>query len=73
MIRSKANPNAEFKIWNFSTDGVYSAGERNILTIGFRPGNEKLAHQPNEHISVEDIRRATRGYMELIREFALEE
>lgn len=72
VVRSKVNPNAEFKIWNFSTDGVYSAGERNILTIGFGPGNEKLAHQPNEHISVEDIRRATRGYMELIREFALE-
>jgi len=73
VIRSKVNPNAEFKIWNFSTDGVYSAGKRNILTIGFGPGNEKLAHQPNEYISIEDIRRATRGYMELIREFALEE
>ena len=61
-----------FSIWNFSTDGVYSAGEKNIVTLGFGPGSEKLAHQPNEWVSINDIRFATRGYIELIKEFALE-
>ena len=63
---------AEFGIWNFSTDGVYSAGEKNIVTLGFGPGNEELAHQPNEWVSISDIKIATRGYIEIIKEFALE-
>lgn len=34
--------------WTFSTNGVTTAGRYNIPTIGFGPGNEVLAHAPNE-------------------------
>ena len=55
--------------WRFGTDGSYTAGERNIPTIGFGPGDERLAHQPNEHISLSDIYKAIDGYVSLISNF----
>lgn len=52
--------------WDFSTDGVYTANT-NIKTFGFGPGDWKLAHQPNERISLTDMERAVKIY-ELILE-----
>ncbi len=54
-------------IWRFGTDGSYTAGEKGIPTIGFGPGNEYLAHQPNEHISIKDIHKAVNGYISLTK------
>jgi len=51
--------------WHFSTDGNYTAGLRGIPTIGFGPGDERFAHTPNEHILMDDITAATRGYCAL--------
>jgi acetylornithine deacetylase/succinyl-diaminopimelate desuccinylase-like protein len=51
--------------WRFSTDGIATAGQMNIPTIGFGPGNPNLAHQPNEHISLEDVLSAANGYCAL--------
>lgn len=67
------NINREAKIitWNFSTDGVYSAGERKIPTLGFGPGNEKLAHQPNENIDIDEIKLSVEGYVKLASKFAM--
>ncbi len=60
-------PGVEATIWDFSTDGVYTAGRADIPTIGFGPGDESLAHQPNEHISLEELKLATRGYENIVR------
>jgi putative selenium metabolism hydrolase len=54
--------------WRFSTNGVATAGELEIPTIGFGPGDPALAHQPDEHISITDVSRAARGFCTLTSE-----
>ncbi len=51
--------------WRFSTDGVATAGELGIPTIGFGPGDPALAHQPNERIALADVASAAQGYCAL--------
>lgn len=63
----EAGLSPEIMIWRFGTDGSYTAGEKGILTIGFGPGDEHLAHQPNEHISIKDIHKAVNGYISLTK------
>lgn len=62
-------PEVAVRTWDFSTDGTYTAGKADIPTIGFGPGNESLAHQPNEQISVEELELATKGYERIIVQF----
>lgn len=59
---------SEVRAWTFSTDGVYTAGENDIPTIGFGPGDEEKAHQPDESIEIEEINKAVKGYEEIIKE-----
>jgi putative selenium metabolism hydrolase len=51
--------------WRFSTNGVATAGDLGIPTIGFGPGDPALAHQTNEHIVLADVASAARGYCAL--------
>jgi putative selenium metabolism hydrolase len=48
--------------WGFSTNGVSICGTHGIPAIGFGPGNEALAHAPNERIPVEDLAKASAFY-----------
>jgi len=41
--------------WTFSTNGIMSCGIYGIPTIGFGPGNEVLAHAPDEKVPVSDL------------------
>jgi putative selenium metabolism hydrolase len=52
-------------IWDFSTDGVYTAGVAGIPTIGFGPGEERYAHTSEDQVRVRDIVSAARVYAEL--------
>ncbi len=61
-IRKTVNPHAKISIWKFSTDGVYSAGIAGYNTIGFGPGDERLAHKPNEYVEVKELVKAVEGY-----------
>jgi acetylornithine deacetylase/succinyl-diaminopimelate desuccinylase-like protein len=54
-----------YMVWDFSTDGVYIANS-NIKTFGFGPGDWKMAHQPNEKISLKDMDRAVEGYKKIL-------
>jgi len=54
------------KVWRFSTDGVESCGRRGIPTVGYGPGDERLAHQPDEHLPLSDLEGAVAGYRRLI-------
>lgn len=48
--------------WVFSTNGVTINGFYGIPTIGFGPGDEVLAHAPNEKVKVEDLRVCSAFY-----------
>jgi len=48
--------------WTFSTNGVVINGIYNIPVIGFGPGNEVLAHAPNEKVPVEHLVKASAFY-----------
>ena len=55
-------------IWPFSTDGAYTMGVCGIPTIGFGPGDEKLAHTTDEHVRLADVALAAAGYAQLALE-----
>lgn len=48
--------------WTFSTNGIMTCGTYKIPTIGFGPGNEVLAHAPNEKVPISDLVVATAFY-----------
>lgn len=48
--------------WTFSTNGVTINGYYNIPTIGFGPGNEVLAHAPNEKVPIEHLVKTSAFY-----------
>lgn len=48
--------------WTFSTNGIMTCGTYGIPTIGFGPGNEVLAHAPNEKVPISDLVAATAFY-----------
>jgi acetylornithine deacetylase/succinyl-diaminopimelate desuccinylase-like protein len=48
--------------WTFSTNGIMTNGVYGIPTIGFGPGNEVLAHAPNEKVAIDDLVVASAFY-----------
>jgi len=53
--------------WDFSTDGVYTAGVAGLPTIGFGPGEERYAHTSQEQVKVRDLQAAAQVYVELAK------
>lgn len=51
--------------WTFSTNGVTINGYYKIPCIGFGPGDEVLAHAPNEKVPVSDLVAASAFYAAL--------
>jgi succinyl-diaminopimelate desuccinylase len=49
----------------YYTDGGMWVG-KNIPMVIFGPGDDKLAHQPNERVPVDHLGLATRGYLALL-------
>jgi len=56
--------------WTFSTNGIMTCGTYGIPTIGFGPGNEVLAHAPNEKVPVNDLVVASAFYAAYAYELA---
>jgi len=65
----KVGLKAETHVWRFSTDGVYTYGLRGIPTLGLGPGDEALAHQPNEHVHVRAVEKAVEAYVAIVESF----
>lgn len=57
----------EYDFWDFGTNAVIPVG-MGIPTIGFGPGEYKLAHMRNERCAVDKIKEACAVYRELISE-----
>ncbi len=55
--------------WTFSTNGVAINGLYDIPVIGFGPGNEVLAHAPNEKTPVDHLEKAAAFYAALAYAF----
>lgn len=52
-------------IWNFATDGGHLSAA-GIPTIGFGPGDDRLAHTNQERISLAQMKEATLAYAAMI-------
>lgn len=52
--------------WTFSTNGVSIMGKHNIPIIGFGPGEEYLAHAPNEYCEIEHLYRSSAMYASIV-------
>ena len=57
---------ANTHVWKFSTDGIYTYGLRNIPMVGIGPGDEALAHRPNEHVCMRDVEKAVQAYVAIV-------
>ena len=55
--------------WTFSTNGVVINGIYGIPCIGFGPGNEVLAHAPDEKVPVNDLVMASAFYAMFCQKF----
>ena len=55
--------------WTFSTNGVTINGYFGIPVIGFGPGNEVMAHAPNEKVPVEHLMKASAFYANYVLNF----
>lgn len=55
--------------WGFSTNGTSTMGRHHIPTIGFGPGSEDLAHQPDERVRISQLLAARDFYAALAREY----
>ena len=53
-------------VWQFATNGVATKGLYGIPTIGFGPGDEAMAHAPDESIPVSEVLDAAAFYSALI-------
>jgi len=59
--------------WTFSTNGVTINGIHGIPILGFGPGNEVMAHAPDEKVPIEHLVAASAFYALFIHNIAVEE
>jgi putative selenium metabolism hydrolase len=55
--------------YRFCTNGSLTAGVLGIPTIGFGVGVESMAHQVDEHVTVDSLLAGARGYSALVHHF----
>jgi putative selenium metabolism hydrolase len=65
----KALPGTRMLIWDFSTDGVFTSSVAGIPTVGFGPGDWRMAHQPNEAVPVRQLEKAAEGYVKIVESY----
>lgn len=56
---------SEIIMWNFCTNGSYTAGEAGIPTVGFGPGVEEEAHSAEEKIEIDSVKKAVEFFSAL--------
>lgn len=63
----EAGLNPEITQYSFCTNGSHYAGEAGIMTIGFGPSRENLAHTIDEYIEIDQLIGAAKGYYAIIK------
>ncbi|MCD6323981.1 MAG: hypothetical protein J7L55_02590, partial [Desulfurococcales archaeon] len=53
--------------WWFSTDLVHPSGELGVPGFGLGPGDERLAHKPDEKVGVVELRKCVEEYLMLVK------
>lgn len=64
-VRRQTKRRPQVNRWDFSTDGVYTAGVAGIPTAGFGPGDPLCAHTADEHVQLADVYAAAEVYARL--------
>ena len=54
--------------YSFCTNGSYLAGDRGIPTIGFGVGEEHMAHQVDEYVTIDSLMKGAAGFAALVSE-----
>jgi putative selenium metabolism hydrolase len=67
-IRAQLRRRPRVTKWDFSTEGVYTAGVAGIPTVGFGPGDPEHAHVVDEHVCLSDVYTAAEVYAQLAAE-----
>lgn len=67
-IRAQTRRRPQIGRWDFSSDGVYTAGVAGIPTIGFGPGDPRYAHASDENIRLDDVCTAAEVYARMVVE-----
>jgi putative selenium metabolism hydrolase len=67
-MREQLKQRPSVNCWDFSTEGVYTAGMAGIPTVGFGPGDPRCAHTADEHVRLADVHAAAEAYARLAGE-----
>ena len=71
-VRAQLRRRPQVTRWDFSTEGVYTAGVAGIPTVGFGPGDPRVVHTADEHIKLADVVAAAETYARLAWELLAE-
>ncbi len=54
-------------VWKFSTDLAYVSGKLGVPGFGLGPGDERVAHKPDEHVPLAEVVKAVDMYVALVK------
>jgi len=54
-------------VWRFSTDLAYVSGVLGVKGLGLGPGEESMAHKPDEYVEVIEVKKAVELYRKLLQ------
>lgn len=69
VVKEEFDKVAEAKGVNFYTDAAVFLPATNLPAIIYGPGDSDMAHQPNEHITIDSLMEATQFYAALIEKY----